>query len=297
MNGTEDGVSTIANLISGTEVKMVKDFPFRDRTEGQDGYVDLNPNAQSLNFVENIIELYAESNGEMHSVSGDIIQIGRDPICDIWIKDRGVSRHHATFFFESGSWYLRDENSKNKTYLNGIAVQPGKKYKLHIGDAISLGSEEFYLFKDYDTAHNYEIYDEYVEGGTYYQCKRCGFKVYAHAIQMESLGYGSHVIIPPCRSRKYTLCSCGKIVGDGRNGTCICSDGKPRLCPCCGLQIDGHHTCKEALEIDEMVKRLHGNEPQKEKRKITKRHILAWCILGIMGIFVAVGVWFLIFGV
>ena len=50
-----------------------------------------------------------------------------------------VSRVHATFIKEKDGWYIRDEESRNCTYVNSVKVEPGEKKKLGKDDLISLG--------------------------------------------------------------------------------------------------------------------------------------------------------------
>lgn len=147
---TEEGMSTIASLIihevCGTEVEtMVKDFPIRKPTGEEPEYIDSKPDA-TMELYSDTIELYQESTGQNITVQGEVIKAGRSNECDIVIPHPNASRHHATFFFE-GSWYVRDENSTNKTILNGTPIDPGKKYKLYAGDVLSFGPEKYCFFK------------------------------------------------------------------------------------------------------------------------------------------------------
>ncbi|MCS6837664.1 MAG: FHA domain-containing protein [Bdellovibrionaceae bacterium] len=64
----------------------------------------------------------------------DFQVIGRDEHCEIVVKEQGISKKHAEIRKENGQWYLRDLNSSNGTYLNGVRV---KAQKIKIGDKIS----------------------------------------------------------------------------------------------------------------------------------------------------------------
>ena len=125
---------------------MVKDFPISGLAEGQDEYVDLKPGT-TTDLYTDTIELFRESTGQKLTAQGDVLKAGRNNDCAIVIEHPHASRHHATFFFESGEWYIRDEKSTNKTYLNGIAIEPSKKYKLYVGDVLSFGPEKYCFFK------------------------------------------------------------------------------------------------------------------------------------------------------
>ncbi len=58
-----------------------------------------------------------------------------------------ISRIHSTILEQDGQYYVRDENSKNHTYLNGVQLAPYTPYLLEDGSRIKLGLEEliFYL--------------------------------------------------------------------------------------------------------------------------------------------------------
>lgn len=49
--------------------------------------------------------------------------LGRDPGCDVRITHSGVSRRHAQIRHDGRHWWIRDLNSTNGTYLNGIRVR------------------------------------------------------------------------------------------------------------------------------------------------------------------------------
>lgn len=46
-------------------------------------------------------------------------RIGRDPSCEVSLKDDGVSRLHAEVRFEEGCWHIHDLQSSNGVYFNG----------------------------------------------------------------------------------------------------------------------------------------------------------------------------------
>ena len=57
------------------------------------------------------------------------------------ITDFTVSRRHAELTPDSGHWYIRDLQSHNGTYVNGVRIN--KRTKLKIGDEIRAGSTVF----------------------------------------------------------------------------------------------------------------------------------------------------------
>ncbi|HEV8118985.1 MAG TPA: FHA domain-containing protein [Thermoanaerobaculia bacterium] len=67
---------------------------------------------------------------------GEARSLGRDPASGIALDDPRVSALHAEIRFAEGEWRLRDEKSKNGTFVNAIRVTEAS---LQAGDWISLG--------------------------------------------------------------------------------------------------------------------------------------------------------------
>lgn len=51
-----------------------------------------------------------------------------------------VSRHHATFKYTNGKWFVMDENSTNGTYIGEKKIKPQLWYEIKEGDQISFSS-------------------------------------------------------------------------------------------------------------------------------------------------------------
>jgi hypothetical protein len=60
--------------------------------------------------------------GARWTIDKDLIYIGRSPECDYVIDDRQVSRKHAIIKKTEKGYTIEDLDSKNGTFLNGIAV-------------------------------------------------------------------------------------------------------------------------------------------------------------------------------
>lgn len=54
-----------------------------------------------------------------------------------------ISRCHAKIYYESDCYYLEDAGSMNGTYINGVKLAEGLKYKLISGDIINLADCRF----------------------------------------------------------------------------------------------------------------------------------------------------------
>ncbi len=90
-------------------------------------------------------EVYLEDDPGFRFALLDGLTIGREG--DINVSglpgSNYVSRIHATFLREGGEWFVRDENSKNSTFLNSVRLEPGAKVKLKDEDLISFGFMSF----------------------------------------------------------------------------------------------------------------------------------------------------------
>lgn len=69
--------------------------------------------------------------------------MGRSPECELIIFDRAVSRQHTEIAAEDDHYIIKDLNSSNGTFLNGVQLQEPKVLKRN--DEIKLG-EEVFLF-------------------------------------------------------------------------------------------------------------------------------------------------------
>ncbi len=56
-----------------------------------------------------------------------------------------ISRKHCTIIRDNVTYYIVDENSANKTYVNGVAIKPLVRNKISKGDVIRMANSEFQL--------------------------------------------------------------------------------------------------------------------------------------------------------
>lgn len=66
--------------------------------------------------------------------------VGRSRQCDLQLADREISKQHALIMWDGAQWTLRDLHSKNGTWFNNSAVQPGRDVPLQMGSTIAFGS-------------------------------------------------------------------------------------------------------------------------------------------------------------
>ncbi|MGO9382653.1 MAG: FHA domain-containing protein [Mycobacterium sp.] len=75
--------------------------------------------------------------GSQFSLDQPVLSAGRHPASDIFLDDITVSRRHAEFRRENGSFYVVDLGSLNSTYVNR---EPVDSAVLANGDEIQIGN-------------------------------------------------------------------------------------------------------------------------------------------------------------
>jgi hypothetical protein len=92
----------------------------------------------------------------IRSVTGgslwDPIVVGRDPGCDVWLDDRQISRHHATFerTTDRGDYLLLDAGSRNGVFVDGLRVPPWSVKRVHSHAVVELGRLGFLFLTQRD---------------------------------------------------------------------------------------------------------------------------------------------------
>lgn len=106
------------------------------QTEERD-YIQLDPDVTDVMFPDKLKLLMVSTNKTV-TIQKEVIRVGKDIECDLnfGMDNAYISRFHATFTFKMGKWYLTDDNSFNGTFINGVKLQPGKKYQLAADDEI-----------------------------------------------------------------------------------------------------------------------------------------------------------------
>ena len=90
-------------------------------------YGDTKP-ASYLMFNRKKIELVAK------------ITIGRESDNDVVVDNKLASRHHAVIQKIKDAYFVKDANSTNGTYINGVKIPPDKYVKLNPGDKVTIGN-------------------------------------------------------------------------------------------------------------------------------------------------------------
>jgi hypothetical protein len=77
------------------------------------------------------------------------VSVGRARNHDIVLRHRSVSKFHGSFDFdEQGRLFVRDANSSNHTFVNGM--QLGDRAEVHAGDDVQFGSVATHLCRTED---------------------------------------------------------------------------------------------------------------------------------------------------
>ncbi len=87
--------------------------------------------------------LWYPKTNERVLLSECVTRIGkkRDSVDFCIAGNPAVSRHHADIVRKDGAYYLIDQNSLNKSRVNGVFASPMQEVLLHAGDRIDLADE------------------------------------------------------------------------------------------------------------------------------------------------------------
>ena len=83
--------------------------------------------------------------GEIINITKSEFSIGKsESKADYTITDNtAVSRVHCIIVQKNGVNYIKDNNSTNHTYLDGVELEPGKEVLLKNKTTVKMGDEEF----------------------------------------------------------------------------------------------------------------------------------------------------------
>lgn len=124
-------------------IPFIPPNPFDDDTlilipeETEDNVIKLDPDVTDILYPD-ILKLLVSSSNKTITLQKTTIEVGRGTECDLNFgnDNKYIARRQATFMFSNGRWYLMDNNSTNGTSINGVNLQPGKKYQLAADDEI-----------------------------------------------------------------------------------------------------------------------------------------------------------------
>src|SRR5947207_2035174 len=81
-----------------------------------------------------VVQISGPSLGRKYELQGGEVAIGRDEACAIVVELDTVSRRHCTLLIRPDGAFVRDDGSKNGSFINGLRV--GGEAPLRSGDLI-----------------------------------------------------------------------------------------------------------------------------------------------------------------
>jgi diguanylate cyclase (GGDEF)-like protein len=88
--------------------------------------------------------------GEVFSVDGSGVTLGRHGDSEVCIHDAGVSRHHARILPSASGFLVEDLDSRNGVFLRGERID---QRMLHDGDVVHIGPRVSFRFALVDAGH------------------------------------------------------------------------------------------------------------------------------------------------
>lgn len=115
--------------------------------DGGTDFLDVTPMAQTPMPTTSQFKarLTRVLNGEEVRINKPVFRLGKErSYVDYFVSDNNaVSRSHADIIIRAGRYYIRDLNSKNRTFINGSPIVPELETEISDGDRIKLANEEF----------------------------------------------------------------------------------------------------------------------------------------------------------
>ena len=122
-------------------------YIYEQRTDIPVQVSDTNILQNDLNSNDDLIDvpyLIRVSTQERIIITGNNFSIGRDYDMNYRIPENiSISKHHCSFVSTNGTWYVMDNKSSNKTYVDGKLIEPKQYVPLHDTSEIILANEKF----------------------------------------------------------------------------------------------------------------------------------------------------------
>ncbi len=108
------------------------------------------PNLTPRSYAEIKSWLIRVKTNEKIVLETDETKLGRsETMTDYTIVENSlIGRVHAMIILKDNKYFIMDNNSKNKTFLNAKELEPKKEYELSNGDSIRLANEKFIFHQE-----------------------------------------------------------------------------------------------------------------------------------------------------
>lgn len=108
------------------------------------GTVELNPTGYNSTSADYLHRL--KTNGRFF-MTGAVSRVGASSDLEVCItQNPAISSMHASIYKRGTIYYIKDENSKNHTYVDGGLVNSGEERQISNGTNIRLADEEFVFY-------------------------------------------------------------------------------------------------------------------------------------------------------
>lgn len=130
-------------------------FLFNQRSMSRTGSTAVLAEDSPPQKIKNASLIIKENDGERiyHLYGERQTIIGSSERSDLRIQDRFVSEQHCTIFFEQGRYFIRDNISRNGTFVNGVKT---REAEIRSGSVIRVGRTEI-IFRIEHPSTNLEI--------------------------------------------------------------------------------------------------------------------------------------------
>lgn len=155
---TKKGIFSFGNGKKETEINIPEENTVKKNTENHNSGMGIKEEAVCVaeyiydDATEILDETITNKNTAYFMHNNQRVVVTKTPFTlgkvnvDYQFDKNYISRVHATIVEQDGQYYLKDENSKNHTYLDGAQLAPYTLYKLENGSRIKLGLEELIFF-------------------------------------------------------------------------------------------------------------------------------------------------------
>lgn len=117
--------------------------------EEEIGTTLLEEEGDTVLLAESNAKLCRLANLDLVEIHGNEFHIGKSADCEYCIGDnKAISRKHAVIFCRGNTYSIRDEDSTNHSYVNGIMLNAGVEVELRHNDVIKLANEEFEFYSE-----------------------------------------------------------------------------------------------------------------------------------------------------
>lgn len=136
----KDSPSTPQESLPDRNHKPVEGIP-----DGNHKPVEPNPSRQKTQELTLMAIGYQDISHKIQLPEGIEVTIGRNGKADIILDagDSKLSGAHCVMKWENGRIYVRDMDSKNGTYVNGVPIRQMGTVVIHEGETIRVGSYEY----------------------------------------------------------------------------------------------------------------------------------------------------------